>query len=505
MELPTKILIDTNIIINLEDNREVQANYSNFHRLCSDNKIQLLIHASSFDDIKNDKDEERRKISLSKLSKYSKVKKTPRTQEQKEQRFGKIKGPNDEVDTDLLVSLSVNVADWLISEDRDLISRVENSDLATRVFTVAQALELFETSYGTVPVLYKNVLERTCDEYHHDDKFFDSLKLDYGAEGFSKWYEEKCMREQRNCWVIEHNDHIAGMIIYKEEADAEELKELSIPGSKVLKICLFKTSETIRGEKYGEQLLKTAMDYAYRNGFESTFLTVLPHHRELTGLIEKFGFTTGKKKGQEKSYYKYSVPPEDNSVINSFDFHRTYWPCIMAQEVSKYVVPITPVFHARLFPDAHEKLEDQIELDLNPVSQITGNTIRKVYICNAALKEMAPGSIVCFYRTEDQLLTSIGVLEEYISTRDPKQLREFVGRRSVYSNDELKNKINGKNTAKAMNFYFATDLENPVDLHILLNAGILKGSPQSISIIPNQAFNVLLESISQNDRGIFYA
>ena len=71
MSVPEKILIDTNIIIGLEDNKAVQAIYSQLNRVCGENGIQIFVHESSYEDINQDADEERRIISLSKLEKYT--------------------------------------------------------------------------------------------------------------------------------------------------------------------------------------------------------------------------------------------------------------------------------------------------------------------------------------------------------------------------------------------------------------------------------------------------
>ena len=138
--IPQKILIDTNIIINLEDNKEIGTNYSAFNRICAEYGIQIYIHESSYQDILQDKNEDRKKISLSKLEKYPRIHKTPRTKQQKEADFGPIKNSHDEVDTDLLVSLELNLTDVLITEDKGLKTRVKNGALNQKVLNVAEAL-----------------------------------------------------------------------------------------------------------------------------------------------------------------------------------------------------------------------------------------------------------------------------------------------------------------------------------------------------------------------------
>jgi len=69
------ILIDTNIIIHLEDNKKIEYRYSELSRLCSSYGIKIYIHEASYEDILRDKDTERRNIAISKLEKYEQNKK----------------------------------------------------------------------------------------------------------------------------------------------------------------------------------------------------------------------------------------------------------------------------------------------------------------------------------------------------------------------------------------------------------------------------------------------
>ncbi|OWK22137.1 hypothetical protein AJ88_15450 [Mesorhizobium amorphae CCBAU 01583] len=63
-------LIDTNILIGLEDYRAVEAAYAKFSNLAAAHKITIFVHEAARDDISRDKNAERRRISLSKISKY---------------------------------------------------------------------------------------------------------------------------------------------------------------------------------------------------------------------------------------------------------------------------------------------------------------------------------------------------------------------------------------------------------------------------------------------------
>ena len=62
-------LIDTNILIGLEDNLAVQPVYSKLLNLAAKHGVSIFVHEAARDDIARDKNEERRKISLSKIGK----------------------------------------------------------------------------------------------------------------------------------------------------------------------------------------------------------------------------------------------------------------------------------------------------------------------------------------------------------------------------------------------------------------------------------------------------
>lgn len=502
-----RILIDTNIIIQLEDNKKTETNYSELNRICAEFGVKIFIHKSSYEDIERDKDKSRKEIALSKLEKYPHIPKTPNTTKEKEQLFGKIKKPNDEVDTDLLYSLHLNTADILITEDKGIKQRVKGTKLEPLVLKVDEALSKLKKIFGSVFVNYKHVQDKTCTEYSFTDPFFDSLKQDYN--GFECWFKD-CIAKQRHCWVIEQESGLSGMVIYKDESrkvpkDKQELDDLKVPGNNVLKLCTFKVEETSRGEKFGEQLLKKTMDYAYRNNYDSMYLTVLPKHTKLIHLITELGFIESPKtNGEEQVYYKYTKVISLEEKLPIFEFHRRFWPSIMVTDTNKYMVPIKPVFHKRLFPEADEHFNHQYDLQFDDTPQTPGNAIQKIYICNAQIKSMEPGDILLFYRSEDKALTSIGVLQEFRKIDNFEDLKEMAGRRSVYSDDELQDIVQQKSNASALNFFYSEHLDTPIEYKQLKECGLLNGPPQSITRIDSDRFNTsFLSLLNTSDKEIF--
>ena len=67
-----RVLLDTNIIIRLEDsaNGILDESLQNIAKVSSQNNVKLYHHSKSLEDIKNDKDTKRRASILSRLKKY---------------------------------------------------------------------------------------------------------------------------------------------------------------------------------------------------------------------------------------------------------------------------------------------------------------------------------------------------------------------------------------------------------------------------------------------------
>ena len=70
------ILLDTNIIIPLEDtSRILDSSFAELRKLSAEQQHCLYIHPIQFEDIKRDKNLERQKIVLSRLKQYSQIEK----------------------------------------------------------------------------------------------------------------------------------------------------------------------------------------------------------------------------------------------------------------------------------------------------------------------------------------------------------------------------------------------------------------------------------------------
>ena len=289
-------LIDTNIIIGLEDNHNVKPAYAKFSQLAAKHKVNVFVHEAARDDYSQDKDLKRRQISLSKLDKYQLLEKVKGLNKPDlEAAFGRIRKHNDQVDATLLHAVSIGAADFLITEDQGLHNRAQkhSADLGNRVLYIEDAMQWLATTFEPRAVPIRHVTAVSAHTIPLADSFFDSLRGDYPE--FDDWWKFKCVAERRQCWVVYDDDDVAGLIVRKKEtgADTDATQKLA----KILKICTFKVSPDKRGVKLGELLLKMVLWYAQKNAYNLAYLTAYPEQAALIALLEFYGFRKTGTKG----------------------------------------------------------------------------------------------------------------------------------------------------------------------------------------------------------------
>lgn len=500
-----KFLLDTNILIPVEDARTTPESYASLLRDLQANGHTTHVHEATLADVGRDPDAARRAISLSKLEKYPRIKNGWRTREQLAAHFGEIKSANDLADVQILSAVADGIVDVLVTEDAGLHSRAHRRHLADRVLTVRQALDFVNGTYARVDYVLKSISRKRCYELNPSDPIFVSLQDDYPP--FAAWME-KCRKTERECWVVEDQDSIAALVIFKDE-DAAETPE-GVPGQRVLKLCTFKVSEKYRGGRLGEQLLRQAMWAAYDEGYASLYLTVFRKHAALRQLIHAFGFRpVGRQQNGELVYCKTwhrEVPLDAADMVR---VRRSYpaWPSVFHEGL---IVPVKPGYHDRLFPEASTRLAN-MPGDLFATAWSHGtaersspsNSIRKVYLGYTPTKEVRPGTLVAFYRSVDgelgvrSAVAAIGIVERYDHISDYEQAISLIAKRSVYTSEEI-DILAGKDGLKALTFLFYGYLTQPLGYPDLEKHGLLAGPPQSFVGLSGKKLGTLTDLISGN-------
>lgn len=492
-------LIDTNILIGLEDHHAVKPAYARFSKLASSYKLDVFVHEAAKDDIARDKDHERRAISLSKIEKFQSLGKVKGLKKQDlEAQFGPLPKHNDVVDATLLHAVSIGAADFLVTQDQGLHDRARrvSSDLARRVLFVGDAADLIATTFAPKDVPIRHVEEVQAHTIALTDDFFDSLREGYAE--FDDWWKSKCIAQRRPCWVVYEDSLLSGLIVRKDETadDTDAISKLP----KILKICTFKVRPEKRGVKLGELLLRKVLWYAHINRYDVAYVTTYNDQDALISLLQHYGFHHAgtKPDGElilERNFEFDRLSEEvDNSV---YDLDRKSYPRFVVNEkVKAFGVPILEDYHDTLFPDLRDPVQPDMLRDVlgNETTIRPGNTIRKVYLCRAHSKLADAGSILVFYKSKSkeppsQAMTAIGILESVSMATSTKELMHLTGGRSVYSEEELKAwQATEMKPVKVINYLLNAYIEPPFSLHDLMADGVMRGKnpPQSIFKISHE-------------------
>lgn len=488
-----RILLDTNVVIPLEDSSGVLADsLSRLSRLANENGHQLLIHPASLDDINRDGDVTRREISLSRVKKYSLLNTPPKLNDIERIKLNLHESsPNDHADNQILYAIFRNAANILVSEDRGLHKKAVAVGIGARVHYIQQATSFLERLHAHVSLVLPNIEELALHEIDVSISFFDSLRTGY--PGFDDWYREAA-RSGRRAWV-HRDDHgsLGAINVFKEEIDPIVTDDnRALPG-KVLKLCTFKVGESVRGRKIGELLLKASFRYATNNYLTHIYITMKPNGQGfLQDLCEDFGFCFfGGHKG-DSVYVKEHPANAPRLEIPPFDYHRRFYPHFRCdKEVQKFIVPIRPEFHAILFPD----IQQQPSLFLEGTA---GNAIKQAYLCHSRVGGISTGDLVLFYRSRDQrAITSVGIVEETVDSTDRDQILEMVSKRTVYSSSDIT--AMARHTTKVILFRLAIHLQKAVDYGWMKQAGVVKGQIQTIRRINHESFQRIADKWEINN------
>jgi len=317
------------------------------------------------------------------------------------------------------------------------------------------------------------------------DPFFDSLKEEY--EEFETWFK-KISRGGRRCWVHFREDGtIGGLLVYKVENEPID-SDPSFPAKERLKISTFKV--THMGYKIGELFIKLSVEYSLKNGLAEIYLTHFTQPNDyLVDLITEYGFNkVAINRRGEDIFVKELLP--DMKVIKSLppiEISKRFYPNFYdGRKINKFIVPIRPEYHERLFIDYTGRQTTLFEHVGEFI--IEGNTIKKAYLSHSRITKILPGDLLLFYRSRDRKeMTSLGIAEAaYPNLQDKDEIMRRVGKRTVYSVDEIEEMAKKPTIVILFTWHF--HLSNPLKLKDLIEMGVLTGAPQSITEISHEKY-----------------
>ena len=479
-----KFLIDTNVLIPLEpaggDLAPTMPIAAELLALVSAGQHQVLLHPAYRADLARDADLGRRRRTELLATKYPRLEGAPELPEELELTLGSPPvDSNDWVDNQLLAAVWNDAVDYLVTEDLGLHHKAKRAGLGLRVATIADAAGILRGLFDRVPVAPPWVKHVKAPALRVADSIFTSIAAEYGT-GFSEWLR-KCRLEGRDCWVIESSSNAyAGICIVKPEQDVFGMS------GRILKMCTFKVGDDYRGRHYGELILKAIFDHAVSNNYDGLYVTVFEErHPTLVNLLEDFGFSrVGSTPIGEAALGKRLRPTVvEREGLDPLEFHIRFGPpAILGLTTNTYVIPIVPEFHRSLFPDAEARFNAPLQLSfaMGVADQPFGNSLRKAYLSNARRHRVELGSTLLFYRSHDyHAVTVVGVLEALKASSNPDEIARFVGKRTVYSYDEIAYKC-AQGPVLALLLRQDRILDVPIGLDELIDNRAVKSHPQSL-------------------------
>jgi rRNA-processing protein FCF1 len=482
-------LLDTNIIIQREDDKVIQNNVALLSKLAQNANYSIIIHPLVAQEIERDNDPRRRAIIKSKLSAYPVLESPPDSKYDQEflAEVGQEKNVNDQVDNLLLYAVKRNAVDFLTTEDKGIQKKARKIGIDNRVLSIDEMLRVFNAFVLVEKISLPPPLDhKPLHNIDIKDPIFDSLRAEY--PDFDTWFQDK-QREGRKCWVNYQADGCIGAIlIYKiEDKDIPDM-DPPLPKKKRMKICTLKVEHT--GQKIGELFIKLSHDLAIKNTIEEIYLTHFTQQVNdfLIDLISDWGFQkVVRKKNKENVYLKKLI--YDPAVLSKDRFKqipKMFYPIIYdGLKVNKFIIPIQSQFHDKLFVDFQKRQTTLHEFAGEFVSE--GNTIKKAYLCNTSNRKMRSGDVILFYRSGDQLVTSIGTIDEiHYKKTNPYEIFSRVAKRTVYSQQEIEEMA--KKPVTVILFIHSCHLPNPIRLDDLIERNVFKAHPQSIQSLSEKNY-----------------
>jgi predicted nucleic acid-binding protein len=483
-----RILIDTNIFISREDDHVLSNELQVLLKILNSKNIEILVHPKSIDEIKRDSNISRKNIVLSKLNTYPILEHSP--DKSKDDNFLTAVGVpskiNDEIDNTILYSVYKDAVDFLITEDKGIHKKSIRLDISDRVLCVDEGINVFEKEVLKEDVVRPPALKE--DAVHNldlSDPIFNSLKKEYGDSEFTNWFR-KSSREGRKCWVYYRTDGSIGALLIRK-IENEAIKSIPpLTAKKRLKVATLKVTHV--GNKIGELFVKLAIEYAIKNNIYEMYLTHFsnPDNDYLIDLITEYGFYKAAIKDDGEEIFVKELLVDKDKIISMrpLEISNMFYPSLYdGDEVNKFLVPIRPEYHRRLFTEYKDRQTSLIEHAGEFI--VEGNTIKKAYLSNSRIRNLSPGDILLFYRTVDSRITSLGVIEKILyGLQDKDEIFRNVRKRTVYSIEEIE-KMAKKPTLVIL-FKWHFHLPNSLKLNDLKTIGV--SAPQSIAQISDEKY-----------------
>ncbi len=488
-----RFLFDTNIIVERESLTNVKDEAALMFKAIDKINGQLFYHPKTRDELSKYSDQKIKSSMLSKLNAYNEL--NPSSESSNDffdvcNKYGLDE--NSKIDNELLLQAFNGRVDYLITEDQAILRKAKELLIRDSVLSCHELLTIFEEKnpklidYDVLSVK----LEKIGNLNFHD-KFFDTLREDYGGSDFNAWLERK---SNDDAYVFKNKDGLQGFLYLKSEDETEDYSDFepTFSPKKRLKIGTFKINST--GIRLGERFLKIIFDNALKMGVDEVYVTLFEHKREdvarLKSQMEEWGFiktAVSRKTGEivlvkNMQEYDYCKSPKFNFPL--YDLKHGIG-----------ILPITAKYHTKMFPDLHLNNEE-----LSMFNEACSYAIEKIYVCGSMNVIHKPGTVLCIYRMADynkqyrSVITGVAILSEVKYANSVDDLVKECKNRSVFTTEELESfyKVRGYKTI--IKVLFLNPFDKKVNLMNLKEYHIVNEDtgPTLRAKIDEQKFNMLL-------------
>lgn len=490
-----RVLLDTNIIIHREGHKTSNYSVARLYKWLDKLGCIKIVHPFTKMEILKYKDEQIRKSFDVKLESYQELTVDRNLSEAFISALRDYKNDeNSQIDNHILYQVYVGRVDIFITEDKKIHQKALVLGIKSRVFTTNSFISWATSEYPDL-LEYKvlAIKQMKFGEINLSDHFFDTFREDY--KDFDKWFLSKC---DEFAYVCNFSDEISGFLYIKPEYPHENYSNISpqFTPKKRLKIGTFKVEST--GIRVGERFLKIIFDNAKIQNVDEIYVTMFDYRESMNGLIrllERWGFTLFGEKispsGIEKvytknmkTYNKYVSPKQNFPLINN--------------ESDKFILPIYPEYHTKLFPDSILNNEDMELILTNSAHQYA---LQKVYITAAPTNHINSGDIALIYRIGESgtikkyssVVSTIAIIDEILYPTSIESFIEECNNRSVFSKSELEELWSKKYRCIVKLLYYKS-LNRRLILDSLYHLGIVNppSGPRPFHQLTNEQFYTIL-------------
>lgn len=491
----SKVLLDTNIIINREAfHSGINTEIGSLFFWLEKKGYEKWIHPKTIEELMSYKNEKAVKIFNTKLSNYNTLKTLSPDTEEILTLKKQDKDQNSLNDTEIIKELFNKRVEFVITEDKWIHKKAEILWIRDKVFSIEEFIHwciLSSPQLEDYKVL--SVRKRYIGNINLEDPFFDSLRKSY--PGFNERFNRKA---QEHAYVTLKKDWTVSWFLYiKKEGFNENYSDITpnFTHKNRLKIGTFKVTE--HWYNLGERFLKIIFDNAIKRNVDEIYVTVFDDDegkQRLINFLLEWGFYERGKKGAETVLVRdFSKNFNDNDPKLTFPYFK--------RNLQAFVCPIKPEYHTELLPDS-------ILANENPNRRTDSwthrNAIRKIFISRSIDRSIKSWDLLLFYRTGwiyISVITSIGIVARIIDNIASKD--EFIrlcGKRSVFSLEELWNIWEEQdNKPFIIEFLYITSFSSPkINLKKLKELRILTSPPRWLTKLSTDQFNLLLDNIKIN-------